>query len=142
MTSSVALPGGSTPYMRFNHAYRFEADSAGNYDGGVVEYSTNGGATWIDAGPLFINNGYNGTLDNTFGNPLGGRQAFGDASFGYTSSRLNLSSLAGQSVRFRFHIGTDSSGLELGWWIDDVRIYTCKDTSAFTNKTYLPLIVK
>ena len=29
-------------------------------DGGVVEYSTNGGSTWNDAGPLFDANGYTG----------------------------------------------------------------------------------
>jgi hypothetical protein len=44
---------------------------------------------------------------------------------GYISSRVNLSSLAGQNVRFRFRIGTDSSGDDYGWFIDDVRVYTC-----------------
>jgi hypothetical protein len=33
---------------------------------------------------------------------------------GYISSRVNLSSLAGQNVRFRFRIGTDSSGDDYG----------------------------
>jgi uncharacterized repeat protein (TIGR01451 family) len=94
------------------------------YDGGVLEYSANGGA-WTDAGSLFTHNGYDGPVDIGYGNPLAGRQAFGGESNGYISSRLDLNSLAGQSVRFRFRIGTDSSYDALGWFIDDVRIYTC-----------------
>ena len=40
--ASVALPAG-TSYLRFNHAYSFDHDTTHFYDGGVVEYSTNGG---------------------------------------------------------------------------------------------------
>ena len=46
-------------------------------------------------------------------------------SYGYTASQLNLGSLAGQSVRFRFRLGTDNCCGDYGWFIDDVRIYTC-----------------
>lgn len=123
MTSSVALPGGTTPYLHFNHAYDFE----GAYDGGVVEYSTNGGSTWTDADSLFTDNGYDGAIFNYSGstNPLRWRRAFVWGSYGYTSSRLNLGALAGQNVRFRFRIGADRTGDNWGWFIDDVRIYTC-----------------
>jgi hypothetical protein len=45
-----------------------------------------------------------------------------------------LSTLAGSPVRFRFRIGTDASGDNYGWYIDDVRIYKClSDTT--TAKT-------
>ncbi|MHC4498272.1 MAG: M4 family metallopeptidase, partial [Planctomycetota bacterium] len=128
MTFDVSLPAGSPPYMHFKHAYEFET-GAEDYDGGVVEYSIDGGSNWNDAGPLFINNGYNGTLSSNYLNPLGGRQAFVNLSNGYISSRLDLSSLAGQDVRFRFRIGTDESGDFSGWFIDDIRIYT-KATSS------------
>jgi hypothetical protein len=37
----------------------------------------------------------------------------------------NLSSLAGQDVRFRVRIGTDSEVGDFGWLVDDVRVYTC-----------------
>jgi bacillolysin len=117
MTANVTLPAG-TPYMRFKHAYVFET----GYDGGVVEYSTNSGSTWNDAAALFSENGYNGTLS---GGPLSGRGAYTGVGRGYGSSRLNLSSLAGQAVRFRFRIGTDSGNGSWGWFIDDMQIYTC-----------------
>lgn len=131
MVSNRSLPAGSTSYMHFNHAHGFEdgtpsgGDNGIYYDGGIVEYSINSGSTWNDASSLFLNNGYNGTISNLYGNPLGGRSAFVGESNGYYSSRLNLTSLAGQNVRFRFRIGTDSTVDDYGWFIDDFRIYTC-----------------
>ncbi len=142
MNSDVALPTGSTPYLHFNHAFGFESSvPAGTYryDGGIVEHSTDGGSSWTDAISLFDHNGYNGTIYS--GNPLGQREAFSADSRGYISSRLDLSSLAGQSVRFRFRMGTDSSVWDWGWFIDDVRIYTCGAAPTGYN-VYLPLMLK
>jgi Zn-dependent metalloprotease len=131
MTQSVALPANA--FMHFNHAYGFE-DGSGAYDGGVIEYSIDGGSTWNDAGPRIVDNGYNVTdlISTAYGNPLGGRSAFVRESNGYISSRLDLSTLAGQSVRFRFRIGSDSSVDDYGWFIDDVRIYTCSSGATDT----------
>jgi bacillolysin len=138
MTSSVAIPAGSTPYLCFNHAYMFENyGTTYAFDGGVLEYSTNGGASWADAGSLLTSNGYNGTISNLFDNPLKGRSAFVKESNGYISSRASLASLAGQSVRFRFRIGTDTDGSDYGWFVDDIRVYTCiPPTFAFSSATY------
>lgn len=126
LNKNVSIPAGKTTYLRFNHSYGFDDDPFGDYDGGVVEYSVNGGP-WQDLGPKFTNNGYDGTVTqyNGSGNPLAGRSAFVADSHGYISSRANLSSLAGKSVRFRFRIGTDSSVDDYGWFVDDVRLYTC-----------------
>ncbi len=131
MSRAVSVPTGKTTYVRFSQAVNFEAgyDSNFNYveaDGGVVEYSTDGGTTWKDAGPLFVNNGYYGQITDEFDNPLGGRRAFVDTTGGYFSSRLNVSSLAGKSLKLRFRIGTDTGGTGyFGWTVDDVRVYTC-----------------
>jgi Zn-dependent metalloprotease len=123
MAKSVTIPTTAPAvYMHFYHAYDFDAP---NYDGGVVEYSVNNGSTWQDAGSLMEANGYNDTLTTSYQNPLGGRRAFCGTSNGYTATRLNLTSLAGKSVRFRFRIGTDTSIGSYGWFIDDIRIYTC-----------------
>jgi Zn-dependent metalloprotease len=138
MNTSVTLPANA--YLHFAHAYGFEDSGTNYYDGGVLEYSTNGGASWNDAASLFDYNGYKGTIRSGFGNPLGGRSGFIADSHGYISSRLNLASLAGQSVRFRWRMGTDSSGYDLGWVVDDVRIYTCSSTSS--SSIYLPLVLK
>jgi len=123
MASSVSIPANA--WLHFNHAYDFESDSGGYYDGGVLEYSTNNGASWLDAAALFDSNGYTGAISSDWGNTLAGRMAFAGSRNQYSSSRVNLASLSGWNVRFRFRLGTDSSGYSWGWWIDDVTIYTC-----------------
>jgi bacillolysin len=119
-------------YLHFAHAYQFESFFfLGDFDGGVLEYSLNGGSTWQDAGPLMNFNGYNGTVATGGGNPIEGRAAFVNSSHGYISTRLNLEALAGKSVTFRWRMGLDIIGsgsfLESpsGWWLDDVSLYTC-----------------
>ena len=121
-TGDIVPEAGKTTYLRFRHAFDFEA----GYDGGVVEYSTNGGGSWVDAGPLFSPAAY--TFGNIFGDSgtsLAGKPAFTDTTGGYYASRVNLSSLAGQNVRFRFRVATDSSVGRRGWFIDDVWVHTC-----------------
>jgi bacillolysin len=123
MTSDVSLPGGSSPYLWFAHAFGFDPP---DWDGGWVEYSTNGGGSWTDAGSL-IDSGldYTGSINDTYNNPNPGHSAYVDASHGFVSTRLDLSSLAGQSVRFRWRMSSDDWIYDLGWIVDDVRIYTC-----------------
>ncbi|MGH2657149.1 MAG: M4 family metallopeptidase, partial [Actinomycetota bacterium] len=125
MTGDVALPASGSVYLHFNHAFGFEDDPSFAYDGGVLEYSINGGTTWIDAGSLLTHGGYPGTIATGFGNPLAGRQAFVRESNGYISSRADLSSLAGEDFRIRFRIGTDDIIDDFGWFVDDIRIHTC-----------------
>jgi len=121
LTSFVVPP---LAYMHFAHAYDFDSDSA-YYDGGVLEYSTNNGVSWADAGPLMDYNGYNGTISPNYDNPLKGRPGFVGISHGYTSTRLNLAPLAGQTVSFRWRMGLDSVVYFWGWWLDNVKVYTC-----------------
>ena len=124
----ASIPAGGV-FFRFNHAYGFETDTMTNFDGGVLEYSTAGaGGPWTDAGSLITHVGYNGTIDDisTSANPLKGRQAFVAVSNGYRATRVNLASLAGDTVHFRFRHGSDQTfGFFPGWFVDDVRAYTC-----------------
>jgi hypothetical protein len=138
MSASRSIPAGA--FFRFDHAFGFEDSATGitAYDGGVVEYSTNGGANWSDAGGLFVNNGYNKTI--ALGdNPLAGRSAFGSESNGFIASRLNLASLSGQSARFRFRVGSDSSYLDYGWFIDNPWLYACVTA---VGRAYVPLSLR
>lgn len=118
-SGDVVLPGGAA--LLFNHAY----DTERNWDGGRVEYSTNRGNTWLDAGPLFSAGGYTGTV-----NGIGATPAFSGRSYGYGSSRLDLSSLAGQPFRFRFRFSTNATVGRTGWFIDDPRIISCREPEA------------
>jgi bacillolysin len=124
-TGNVSVPTGRSTYLYFDHAYEFESGFFGSFDGGVVEYSTDDGATWQPTDALPTVNGYNATLSNGSGNPLGGRQAFSGVSNGYQSTRIDISSLAGNALRFRFRIGTDSTVGRMGWFVDDVSVYNC-----------------
>jgi Zn-dependent metalloprotease len=134
MTEDVIVPPGG--WMHFAHAYGFDSEEGEgeliHYDGGVVEYSIDGGAEWEDAGSLIVaGDSYSDTLVDEEGHPLSGHPAFAGESGGYGSTRLDLSSLADQEVRFRFRIGTDSffddevRTDDYGWFIDDVQIYSC-----------------
>jgi Zn-dependent metalloprotease len=127
MKNGVYLAPGTSPSLHFRHAFLFEYDSV-YYDGGVLEYSTNNGASWTDSASLFsAGKNYNGVLNATPGtsNTLAGRSAFAGDSHGYVSSQYNLSSLAGQTVKFRWRFATDQYVGFLGWVLDDVKIYTC-----------------
>jgi Zn-dependent metalloprotease len=126
----------SNAYLHFAHAYDFEQYQGVYYDGGVLEYSINGGSTWLDANPLIDFNKYKGPIFAGYNNPLKGRWGFVGSSHGYISTRLNLASLAGKSVMFRWRMGLDGAVPAWGWWVDNVKVYTCAIPlpSAF-NKT-------
>ena len=54
--------------LHFRHLFEQEQFN-GNWDGGIVEYSVNGGATWLNASPLYAAGmAYNGILSAS-GNP-------------------------------------------------------------------------
>ena len=137
--ATVAIPANA--FLHFAHAYGFEAGSIPGdpttyyFDGGVLEYSINGGSSWTDAGSLINFNGYQGTLFTGAGNPLSGRTAFVGSSHGYISSRLNLASLAGKNVTFRWRMGLDEAVSDWGWWVDNVKVYTCTPFPGAFNKT-------
>lgn len=123
LTSGVELPA-TGAYLRFEHGYAFDYSGSYRYDGGVVEYSVDGG-DWIDARARFTDGGYNGTIAPARGNPLGGRLAFTARSYGYGAARIDFTDLGGRSLRVRFRTGTDDRVAGYGWYVDDVRIYRC-----------------
>ena len=130
---SMIIP--AKAYLHFAHSFGFDYGIYNNtryyFDGGVLEYSTDNGVIWKDAKPLMQTNAYNGMVTPfSLGNTLRGQAAFVGDSHGYISTRLDLATLAGKSVSFRWRLGTDKVGYFLGWFIDDVRIYTCQPLSA------------
>ena len=135
MKDGVTLQTGTTPFLHFKHAFAFEYDSKGYYDGGVLEYTKDNGSTWLDAKLLFSSGrNYTGTVFKypagyqSYGSALQGRSAFVGDSHGYVSSRYDLKSLAGQTVKFRWRFSTDYIGYYWGWFVDDVKIYQCVGT--------------
>jgi large repetitive protein len=117
--------------VTFRHAYSFEANTTSAtpsyYDGGVVEYTEDNGATWIDIATL-KDPGYNATLTTPAGgavdNPLQGRRAFAAISAGFpTMANVSLdlgTALAGKTIKLRFRIGTDTGTGSPGWYVDNI----------------------
>jgi hypothetical protein len=125
LISPPLTAGGGPVTATFTHRFSFE-NATTSFDGGVIEYSTNGGTTWQDISAI-ADPGYNTTLTGTpetTQNPLAGRPAYGRISAGYpgtTSVTLNFgTSLAGQTFRLRFRLGSDTNTGGPGWDIDNV----------------------
>jgi len=127
---SPPLVVGADPFtVTFQHRYSFEGDAGAQYDGGVIEVSTDDGATWVDAFTKSTTptaDPYNGVLFVGSQNPLGGRRAFTRASAGYATGvfvpqAIDFgTNLANQTVLLRFRIATDAGVGAPGWELDDL----------------------
>ncbi|HEU4904424.1 MAG TPA: M36 family metallopeptidase, partial [Flavisolibacter sp.] len=111
--TSASFTAGNFSMLSFVHYYNTEA----MYDGGVVELSTDGGTTWIDAGPYMLQNAY--PLEMASGTPLSGKKAFSGYSREFVRTLIDLSSIAGQTIRVRFRMTSDDSFAVDGWYVDD-----------------------
>ncbi|MFT5746003.1 MAG: extracellular elastinolytic metalloproteinase [Saprospiraceae bacterium] len=119
LEESIMLEG-ANPSFGFWHFYNTEAA----FDGGVVEITTDGGTTWQDLGPLFIQNGYNSTISPTATSALAGRDAFtGDSGNDYAQSIIDLSDFSGETIQIRFRFATDDGTADEGWRLDDIELF-------------------
>jgi hypothetical protein len=133
MSAGLALPGGAPLVLEFRHRFNTEP----GFDGGVLEYSTNNGATWHDilAGnggtvpanaSRFLSGGYIDTISTGYGSTIAGRQAWSGANGAFQLTRVDLSQMAATTLKLRWRLACDSSdiaeGEGPGWWVDDVRI--------------------
>lgn len=117
--------------MAFNHYIATEAQ----YDGGNIKYSRNNGAWTIIPKSAFSQNGYNSNLNNTSNNdnPLRGQGAFngtdgGSLTGSWGQSVVDLSLLgivSGDTIKFRFEMGTDGCNGNDGWYLDEIYVYNC-----------------
>lgn len=100
--------------LTFWHWYSFES----SYDGGNVKVSINGGAYTL-INPV---GGYSDVISTSYGNPLGGQNAFTSASSTWVNAQFDLAGIVnqGDNVVFRFDFGSDTSIQEAGWFIDDL----------------------
>lgn len=117
MTNGIALPAGQPSFLHFQQWRVFDwvpGSPAEYYDGGTVEINgaDAGNLTWV-----------NGPQQTLIGAPA--QKAFAGDSFGWTASQLDLSSFAGQTVKPQFTLRADAEYAYVGWWLDDVVIYTC-----------------
>ncbi len=131
---SPTLHVGTGPLV-ISFSHRFSFENAG-WDGGVVELSADGGATWADIG---TGAPYNGLTHVATIAPIGAsRPAFVNRMVGWPNFApvtLNLgTAFANQDVKIRFRIGADESTGAPGWEIDDIAVSGITNTP-FTSLT-------
>ena len=126
---------GEKPTLSFRHMYETEFF----FDGGIVEVSTDGGATFTYLpNELFLKGGYDTQLDYfTFATP--DLYAFTGDSNGWIESYVDLSSYKDKDVLIRFRFGCDDAVVtpnpdndserantipkpDTGWYIDNFEI--------------------
>jgi hypothetical protein len=117
MPTLTAVAAGAR--LRFEHF----VDSEAGRDGGVLEYSVDG-TTWLDAGPMMLEGGYNGTIEPAASTPLSGRPAWTGDLGGWQSVVVDLSSVTGSDLSVRWRFASDASMGDEGWYVDDITLVT------------------
>ena len=120
-TPEINLQAGA-PEMTYQARWDLEAD----WDGVVVQLSTDGGSTWQDLPP---DSGYPGDFSQTMDPPINGcgfpasQGAYNGSSGGiFQQQTTDLSTFAGQSVMIRWALSTDPATQEEGFYLDDLSI--------------------
>ncbi len=133
----IAIPANAaTPVrMAWDHLVSMEIE----YDGGNLKASVNGGGWTIVPASAFTFNAYNSSLVASGNdNPMAGEAAWtggdgGAVSSKWGQSQINLSQIGvdpGDSVQFRWDVGSDGCNGWDGWYVDDVRVYSCAPCAA------------
>ena len=106
------MPASGNLLLTFAHRYSFEG---GEYDGGQVRYSINGGAFYTVPAAAFLQNGYNGTVLPGSGSSVAGQAAFVNESAGHGANTMITSVCdlgyfnAGDSVQVQLVAASDSN---------------------------------
>jgi hypothetical protein len=123
ISPAIALPPAqSSLTLRFRHDVTMEENTANScWDGGFVELSTDGGSNWSLLGPQQL-------LESPFYGPIPSGQNAWCGTVPYRTASFDLSPYAGQNVRLRFRVLTDTSvgRVPHGWYVDDIRVEGCE----------------
>ncbi len=126
ISPSIALPANQLPLtLQFWNDQSLESrGTTGCWDGGLLEVSTNAGATWTQVGNTeMLTQPYTGPLG---AGPANGLQAWCGDPAPWRRSIVDMSAFAGQTVQFRWRLSTDGSvGRATGWHIDDIKVQSC-----------------
>ena len=137
---AITIPAGTSDNakLRFDHYVATEA----GWDGSQVELSVNGGAFALVPDANFVFNGPNSALNlvdgngNPSTNPNRGESAWtgtnvntrsGSPPSNWGTSIIDLSGLTnpGDTIKIRFTFSQDGCNGYDGWYIDNIRVYSC-----------------
>ncbi len=133
--TNLTSPSIAIPALANNLQLKFwqHRDLQSSRDAGKLEFSINGG-TWFDvestgSGAAFVSNGYNSTVSSSGNfssrNEFAGQRAWSGSSNGFVETIVNLTDtlkFAGNNLRMRWSLATDSNTSSYGWHIDTVAL--------------------
>ncbi len=127
---AITLPTNRSPLtLRFWNYQAIDNGAAllegGCRDGGILEVSTNG-VFWTQLDAELQTDPYDGLVSDDWGNPLANRRAWCGDPQEWLDSIVALDTYAGQTVQFRFRLGTDVAFGREGWYVDQVRVQACQ----------------
>jgi len=132
---TISVPSTGSPSVDYQAWYQIEA----NWDGVVVEISSDGGNSWQDLPPV---GGYPSDFSSTQNPPINGcgyptsQGAFGGASTGFDPVSHDLSAFGGQDIQVRWSFSTDPGYEEEGFYIDEIQynnVYTPNTCAAIVD---------
>ena len=113
-------------------AFKNKWTTESTFDGAVLEYSTDGGANWVDVCPNcaaicpgascpFVSGGYTQTISTGFSSPIAGRRAWAGTQATYIDTVVNLpAALNGTTIGLRWRMASDVSVASTGVNVDDI----------------------
>jgi len=139
---------GTHASLSFNHWIQSELDTQvwrynwkpnHTWDGGIVEISTNAGASFFPITPV---GGYSHAISGWSESPWPeGTPCFAGTG-GWSNARFDLGAFAHRLVILRFHFGTDSNTEEEGWYVDDVRVTPDSPDPSWLSWTPSSLVIQ
>jgi hypothetical protein len=136
VSPEVVLPDESPLTLQFWNWQEMEDKSGGCWDGGILEVSTDGGSSWTYLPTtLMQTDPYDGPVTG-----LGGLSGWCGDRQDWLRSVVDLDGYAGETVRFRFRIGTDTLVGREGWYLDDVFLQTCEASDPDFSLTASPSV--
>ena len=133
----LALPDLPGLTLQFHNYQAFETPNSDGrcWDAGILEVTTDAGMNWTKVTqPLLLTDPYDNVIwnDTPGNNPItndhGATLAWCDELQPFTASVVDISDWAGDTVQFRWRLGSDSAAGGEGWYIDDVKIQSCDGT--------------
>ncbi len=130
----VYLPVGELPMvLTYQNSQTIEDDSVNDacWDAGILEMSIDDGNNWAQISPAQLaTDPYDGTVNLAVvdPNPLSGLSGWCGDPQSFALSVVDLAAYQGETVRFRFRLGTDGTigRFDDGWFIDDVQVQSCE----------------
>lgn len=130
-------PNASMRYQQWFDGELYYSDYT--WDGGMVEISTNDGATYS---PLTPEGGYPYKIYGHSESPWPeGTRVFSGTGSGWDEVEFDLSAFAGETVLIRFHFGSDFYTVEEGWYIDDVSIVPGTGTNGWISLSQTQAVI-